>query len=123
MNLGGDLIVKLKRILAIMKIEYISLIRSPAPLSMILLLPVVLVLLFSLMFGSVIIEEVGMSVFEFLIPGLYAFSGLFMAVPVSLSFSEDREQGLLKRIRKFLGTQMFWSISIKELPISKGRIF
>ena len=90
--------MKLKRILAIMKIEYKSLIRSPAPLSIILLLPIALVLLFRLMFGSVIIDGVGISVFEFLIPGLYAFSGLFMAVPVSLTFSVDREQGLLKRI-------------------------
>ena len=68
--------MKLKRILAIMKIEYKSLIRSPASLFMILLLPVVLVLMFRLMFGSVIIEEVGMSVFDFLVPGLYAFSAV-----------------------------------------------
>ena len=90
--------MKFKRIQAIMKIQYKNLIRSPAPLSMVLILPIVLTLIFSLMFGSVIIEDIGQSVFEFLVPGLYTFSGLFMAIPVALSFSEDKEQGLLKRI-------------------------
>ncbi|MFX0074418.1 MAG: ABC transporter permease [Candidatus Hermodarchaeota archaeon] len=112
--------MKLRRILATIKIQYINLIRSPAPLCMILLLPIVLVLLFSLMFGSVIIEGVGMSVFEFLIPGLYAFSGLFMAVPVSLSFSEDREQGLLKRINTtpMTGTEFIGSHLLSNMTMS-----
>lgn len=117
--------MKLKRILAIMKIEYKSLIRSPASLFMILLLPVVLVLMFRLMFGSVIIEEVGMSVFDFLVPGLYAFSGLFMAVPVSLSFSEAREQGLLKRINttpmtgsEFIGSHLISNMSMAIIQVA-----
>jgi ABC-2 type transport system permease protein len=124
--------MKLKRILAIVKIEYKSLIRSPAPLYLILLLPVALVLLFSLMFRSVIIEDVGMNVFEFLVPGLYAFSGLFMAVPVSLSFSEDREQGLLKRINttpmtgsEFIGSHLIsnMSMAIIQVAIIAGLTF
>ncbi len=117
--------MKLKRILAIVKIEYKSLIRSPAPLYMILLLPVALVLLFSLMFRSIIIEDVGTSVFEFLVPGLYAFSGLFMAVPVSLSFSEEREQGLLKRINttpmtgsEFIGSHLISNMSMAIIQVA-----
>jgi ABC-2 type transport system permease protein len=72
------------------------------------------------MFGSVIIEGVGISVFEFLIPGLYAFSGLFMAVPVSLSFSEDREQGLLKRINTtpMTGTEFIGSHLLSNMTMS-----
>jgi len=117
--------MKLRRILAIVKIEYKSLIRSPAPLYMILLLPVALVLLFSLMFRSIIIEDVGTSVFEFLVPGLYAFSGLFMAVPVSLSFSEEREQGLLKRINttpmtgsEFIGSHLISNMSMAIIQVA-----
>ena len=88
--------MKRQRILALMKIQYKSLIRVPSTLAMILLLPIALTLIFGLAFGSVIIEETGQSIFEFLVPGLFAISGLFMAIPVAMSFSTDREQGLLK---------------------------
>ena len=90
--------MKRKRILALVKIQYKSLIRVPVAMCIILLLPIVLTLIFGLLFKSIIIEDTGQSVFEFLVPGLFAISGLFMAMPVSFSFSEDREQGLLKRI-------------------------
>jgi ABC-2 type transport system permease protein len=112
--------VKSKRILAIVKIQYKNLIRSPAPLSIILLLPVVLILIFGLLFGSVMIEGIGMSVFEFLVPGLYAFSGLFMAIPVSLSFSEEREQGLLKRISTtpMTGTEFICSHLLSNMSMA-----
>jgi len=77
------------------------------------------------MFGSVIIEEIGKSVFEYLVPGLYAFSGLFMAIPVALSFSEDREQGLLKRINttpttgtEFIGSHLISNMSIAIIQVA-----
>ena len=117
--------MKHKRILAIVKIQYKNLIRSPTPLSIILLLPIVLTLIFGLMFGSVIIEDIGKSVFEFLIPGLYAFSGLFIAIPVALSFSEDREQGLLKRINttpmtggEFIGSHLLSNMSMVIIQVA-----
>ena len=117
--------MKRKRISAIMKMQYKVLIRNPAPLGMILILPIVLVVLFGLMFGSIIIEDVGMSVFEFLIPGLYAFSGLFMAVPVALSLSEEREQGLLKRINttpmtgtEFIGSNLLSNMSMAVIQVA-----
>ena len=87
--------MKRLRILALLKIQYLALIRVPAALCIILLLPIVLAFTFGLLFGSIIIEETGQSVFELLVPGLFAISGLFMAMPVAYSFSEDREQGLL----------------------------
>lgn len=90
--------MKRQRIFALTKTQYKSLIRVPSTLFAILVLPITLTLVFGLIFGSVYIEEWGMSVFEFLIPGLFAISGLFMMIPVAVSFSEDREQGLLKRI-------------------------
>ena len=117
--------MKRKRILALVKIQYKNLIRSPTPLSIILLLPIVLILICRLMFGSVIIEDIGKSVFEFLVPGLYAFSGLFMAIPVALSFSEDREQGLLKRINttpttgtEFIGSHLLSNMSMAIIQVA-----
>jgi ABC-2 type transport system permease protein len=122
--------MKSKRIFAIMKIQYKNLIRSPAPLSMILLLPIVLALIFGLIFGSVIIEDIGKSVFEFLVPGLYAFSGLFMAIPVALSFSEDREQGLLKRINttpttgtEFIGSHLLSNMTMSIIQVAIITVF
>ena len=88
-----------RRVSAFMTIQFKSLIRVPSTLFMILLLPVVLALTFGLLFGSIIIDETGLSVFEFLVPGLFAISALYMAMPVSYSFAEDREQGMLKRIK------------------------
>ncbi|MHA1932234.1 MAG: hypothetical protein ACW96X_06815, partial [Promethearchaeota archaeon] len=63
-----------------------------------LLLPIALTLILGLAFGSVIIPETGKSVFHSLVPGIFALAGLFMIIPVAMSFSEGREQGLLKRI-------------------------
>ncbi len=114
-----------KRIFAIVNIQYKNLIRSPAHLFIILLLPIILTLIFALMFGSIIIEDIGKSVFEFLVPGLYAFSGLFIAIPVALSFSEDREQGLLKRINttpltggEFIGSHLLSNMSMAFIQVA-----
>ncbi len=117
--------MKSKRIFAILKVEYKNLIRSPAPLSIILLLPVVLIAIFGLIFNSIMIDEIGKSVFEYLIPSLYAFSGLFMAIPVSLSFAEEREQGLLKRISttpmtgtEFIGSHLLSNMSMSIIQVA-----
>ena len=117
--------MKRQRILAFMKIQYKSLIRVPTNLALILLLPIALTLIFGLTFGSVIIEDIGKSVFEFLVPGLFAISGLFMAIPVAMSFSTDREQGLLKRINttpttaaEFMGSHLLSNMSLAVLQVA-----
>jgi ABC-2 type transport system permease protein len=56
-----------------------------------------------LAFGSITVDDYGWTgqsgkIFQFMVPGLFAISALFMAMTVAQSFSEDREQGLLKRI-------------------------
>ncbi len=91
--------MKRQRILALVKIQYKSLIRVPTTLFIILLLPIALTVIFALAFGSIIVEDYGWtgqtgSIFEFMVPGLFALSGLFKAMNVAQSFSEDREQGL-----------------------------
>jgi len=117
--------MKRQRILALVKIQYKSLIRVPTTLFIILLFPIALTLIFGLAFRSVIIEDTGKSVFEFLVPGLFALSGLFMAMPVAQSFSEDREQGLLKRINttpttaaEFMGSHLISNMSMAILQVA-----
>lgn len=95
--------MKRQRIFAFVKIQLQSLIKVPTALLIVLLLPVALILIFGFAFGSIYVEDYGWTgqsgyLFEFMVPGFIAISGLFMAIPVALSFSEDREQGLLKRI-------------------------
>ncbi|MHA1885998.1 MAG: ABC transporter permease [Promethearchaeota archaeon] len=95
--------MKRQRIFAFVKIQFKSLIKVPTALFIVLILPVALILIFGAAFGGVWVEDYGWTgqdgtIFEFLVPGFLALSGLFMAIPVALSFSEDREQGLLKRI-------------------------
>ena len=117
--------MKSRRILALMKIQFKSLIRVPSAFFIMLLLPIALTLIFGLIFGSVIIPDLGMSVFEFLVPGLFAISGLFMIIPVSLSFSEGREQGLLKRINttpttaaEFMGSHLLSNMGMAILQVA-----
>jgi len=117
--------MKRQRILALVKIQLKSLIRVPLALFIILLLPIALTLIFGLAFGSVIIEDTGQSVFEFLVPGLFALSGLFMAMPVAQSFSEDREQGLLRRINttpttaaEFMGSHLISNMGMAILQVA-----
>ena len=95
--------MKRQRILALVKIQFKSLIKVPTVLFIVLILPVALILIFGFAFGSIYVEDYGWTnqsgyLFEFMVPGFIAISGLFMAIPVALSFSEDREQGLLKRV-------------------------
>jgi len=117
--------MKSQRILALVKIQYKNLIRVPSTLFIILLLPIALTLIFGLAFGTVIIEDIGKSVFEYLVPGLFAISGLFMMIPVAQSFSEDREQGLLKRINttpttsaEFMGSHLLSNMGMAILQVA-----
>ncbi|MHA2131330.1 MAG: ABC transporter permease, partial [Promethearchaeota archaeon] len=122
--------MKRQRILALMKIQYKSLIKVPTALFIVLLLPVALTLIMGLAFGSVIVEDYGWtgqtgSIFHFMVPGLFALSALFMAMPVALSFSEDREQGLLKRINttpttsaEFMGSYILSNMTMSIIQVA-----
>ena len=117
--------MKRQRILALVKIQFKSLIRVPSTLFVILVLPISLTLIFGLIFGSIIIEDTGKSMFEFIVPGLFALSGLFMMINVATSFSEDREQGLLKRINttpttaaEYMGSHLISNMSMAILQVA-----
>jgi len=117
--------MKRQRISALLKVQFKSLVKVPTALFIILLFPIALVLIFGLAFGSVIEEEIGITVFEYVVPGLFAISGLFMVIPVAQSFSEDRAQGLLKRINttpttstEFMGSHLLSNMCMAILQVA-----
>ena len=122
--------MKRQRIIAFVKIQLKSLIKVPTALFIILILPVALILIFGFAFGSIYVEDYGWTgqdgyLFEFMVPGFIAISGLFMAIPVALSFSEDREQGLLKRINttpttgaEFIGSHLLSNMSMSIIQVA-----
>jgi ABC-type multidrug transport system permease subunit len=46
-----------------------------------------------------LVEAENVKLFDYFVPGLFAFGALFIIITVSQSFAIDREQGLLRRIR------------------------
>jgi ABC-2 type transport system permease protein len=46
-----------------------------------------------------LIETKKVSVFEFMAPGMFTFASIFLIMMVAQSFTQDRENGMLKRIR------------------------
>jgi ABC-type multidrug transport system permease subunit len=122
--------MKRRRILALVKIQLKSLIKVPTALFIVLLLPVALIVIFGFAFGSIYVEDYGWTsqsgyLFEFMVPGFIALSGLFMSIPVALSFSEDREQGLLKRINttpttaaEFMGSHIISNMSMVIIQVA-----
>ena len=117
--------MKRTRILTLINVQFKGLIRVPVGLCIILLMPLVLALTFGLLFSSIMIEQTGQSVFDFLVPGLFAISGLLMAMPVAFTFAEDREQGLLKRINttpttstEFMGSHIISNMSMAIIQVA-----
>ncbi len=82
--------MKMQKTLALVKMELKKIIREPAYLFLMILFPAVLTLVFGLAFGS--------PQFNYMAPGLFAYACIFIIMIVAQSFSDDREQGLLKRI-------------------------
>ncbi|NIQ04560.1 MAG: ABC transporter permease [Candidatus Korarchaeota archaeon] len=83
-----------QRILALVKMEMKKTIREPAFLFIMLLFPAVLTITFGFTFGD---PELGMD-FNAMAPGLFAYAIIFIIMTVAQSFSEMREQGLLRRL-------------------------
>jgi len=83
---------------ALVKMELKKLIREPANLFLMLLFPAMLTLIFGLAFGDAPSATPGVSQFTYMVPGLFGYACIFIIMTVAQSFSDDREQGLLKRI-------------------------
>ena len=80
----------IQRVFALVKMQLLKLIREPAILFLNLLFPAVLTVVFALSFGG------GESVtFTMMAPGLFGYACIFLIMTVAMSFTDDREQGLL----------------------------
>ena len=83
-----------QRIRVLVKNNIIKLIRTPANLFMNILFPAVLTVIFGISFND---PETGMTISS-TTPGLISYAIIFIIMTVAMSFTEDRESGLLKRI-------------------------
>ncbi|MFX1268922.1 MAG: ABC transporter permease [Promethearchaeota archaeon] len=90
--------MKMQKIFALVKMELKKIIRERAYLFLMILFPAALTLVFGLAFGTMPSGIDGKSQFNFMAPGLFAYACIFIIMIVAQSFSDDREQGLLKRI-------------------------
>ncbi len=84
----------IQKILALLKMELLKLVREPAYLFLMLLFPAVLTLTFGFAFSD---PELG-NTFNVMVPGLFAYACIFIIMTVSQSFTELREQGVLRRL-------------------------
>ncbi len=113
----------IQRVLALVKMELLKLIREPANLFMNLLFPAVLTLVFGLAFGA--LGGGDGSLFDMMAPGLFAYACIFIIMTVSMSFTDDRENGLLKRINvtpttstQFIGSHIITNMLIAIIQLT-----
>jgi len=106
--------------MALVKMELKKLIREPANLFLMLLFPAVLTLTFGIAFGD---PALGMD-FSVMTPGLISYACIFIIMTVAMSFTDEREQGLLKRINttpmtsgEFMGSHMISNMFISILQV------
>jgi ABC-2 type transport system permease protein len=114
-----------QRIFALVKMELKKLIREPANLFLMILFPAVLTLVFGLSFGSIPSEVSGVSQFDVMAPGLFAYACIFIIMTVAQAFSDDREQGLLERINttptsssEFMGSHLLSNTLISIIQVA-----
>ena len=113
-----------QRVFALVKMELKKIIREPAYLFLMLLFPAVLTLIFGLSFGTMESVTPGVSQFEAMAPGLYAYACIFIIMIVAQTFSDDREQGLLERINttptsssEFMGSHLISNTIISLIQV------
>lgn len=107
----------IQRVLALVKMELLKLIREPAILFLNMLFPAILTLVFGLAFGA--LGGADPPLFDMMAPGLFAYACIFLIMTVAMSFTEDREGGLLKRINltpttstQFIGSHIITNMII-----------
>jgi len=113
----------MQRVLALVKMELLKLIREPANLFLNLLFPAILALVFGLAFGG--LGGGDSSLFDTMVPGLFAYACIFIIMTVSMSFADDRENGLLKRINvtpttstQFIGSHIITNMLIAVFQLA-----
>jgi len=100
--------------------ELKKLIRQPAHLFLSLLFPAILTVTFGFVFGD---PELGMDL-NVLIPGLISYAVIFIIMTVAQSFSTERQEGLLKRMKttpmtsgEFMGSQIITNMMLASLQV------
>ncbi|MFX1289142.1 MAG: ABC transporter permease [Promethearchaeota archaeon] len=112
----------MQRVLALVKMELLKLIREPAILFLNMLFPAILTLVFGLAFGA--LGGTDPPLFDMMAPGLFAYACIFLIMTVAMSFTEDRENGLLKRINvtpttssQFIGSHIITNMVIAVIQL------
>ncbi len=119
--------MNIQKILALVKVQLKKLIREPASLFLMILFPIMLTFFFGLGFAGMIPDPINnpeVSQFDVMVPGLYAFVCIFIIMTVAMTFSEDREKGLLRRINttpltsgEFMGSHVISNTLISVLQV------
>jgi ABC-2 type transport system permease protein len=100
--------------------ELKALIREPAYLFLMLLFPAVLTVIFGFVFSD---PELGSS-FNTVAPGLFAYACIFIIMTVAQSFTDIKEQGLLRRLNTtpmtsgdFMGSKIISNMMLTMLQV------
>lgn len=116
--------MNMQRTIALVKIQVKKIIREPAYLFLMILFPAMLTLVFGLGFGELESGIPGRSQFDVMVPGLFAYACIFIIMIVAQSFTDDREQGLLKRINitpttsgEFMGSNIISNTIIAMMQV------
>jgi ABC-type multidrug transport system permease subunit len=112
--------LKLQSLSALVKIEIKKLIREPSILFLNLLFPAVLTIVFLFAFSD---PELGMDL-SILVPGLIVYAVIFIIMTIAQSFSNERQQGLLKRLSttpmtssEFMGSRIISNLFIAVIQV------
>lgn len=90
------------KIMALAGVELKKLYRDPMNLTVLLLMPVGLTIVFYLALGQVSNDYYGYQVtshFEYLLPGTMGYAIIYMSMMVALALNEYRDAGILKRLQ------------------------
>jgi ABC-type multidrug transport system permease subunit len=106
--------------MALVKMGLKKLILQPAYLFIMLLFPAVLTLMFGIVFGD---PEFGMDI-NLLVPGVIAYASIFIIMTIAQSFSDERQEGLLRRLNTtpmtagdFMGSNIVTNMIIAILQV------
>lgn len=108
------------RMAALLKMMLLKIFREPAYVFLMLLFPAVLTIMFGFIFGD---PELGMGM-NVIAPGLFAYACIFIIMTVAQSFTDMREQGLLKRLNTtpmrssdFMGSEIISNMILVILQV------
>jgi ABC-2 type transport system permease protein len=94
--------MKMQKIGALVGVELKKLYRDPMTLSVLLIMPIGLALIFYLALSGVTNDYYpvpGMNHFEYLLPGVMGYAIIYMGMMVALALVDYRQLGLLKRVQ------------------------